>query len=120
MAQDPPRRAPAPRLPPQSDSPGRAASVRSVRPPPLSQRLAQCCDTGFQRGVPDKLVGPQVLEELLPGDHAVAMRQQVDEHLKDFAPQRERLPSVMQLIALGIQDIVAKRVAHRSTFLPPL
>src|SRR5215510_5045471 len=67
------------------------------RPPPLPQRLAQCPDTGFQRGVPDKLVGPQVLEDLLLGDHAVAMRQKVGEYLKGFAPQRERLPSVMQL-----------------------
>ena len=86
------------------------------RPPPLPQRLAQGLNTGGQRLVPDKLVGPQVLEELLLGDYPIAMRQEVDEHLKDFAPELDWLPGVMQLMALGVKHIVAKDVAHR---LPP-
>src|SRR5881397_3705914 len=77
-------------------------------PPLLPQRLAQRRDTGFQDLVPDELVGPQVLKELLLGDNTVAMLQEVGEHLKDFAPQLERLPSVLELIALGVQDIGVK------------
>ena len=43
------------------------------RPPLLPQCLAQRRDTGLQRRVPDKLVGPQVLEEFLLGDHPLAV-----------------------------------------------
>ena len=92
----------------------RAHEVR--RPPPLPQRLAQRCDTGFQNRVPDKLVRPQVFEEFVLGHHPIAMRQEVGEHLKGFAPQLDGRPRTMQLSALGVQDIVAKEVAHR----PPL
>ena len=61
-----------------------------------------------------------MLKEFLLGDHPLAMRQEIGEHLEDFAPEFERLPSVMQLIALGIQDIVAKDVAHHPAFLSAL
>jgi hypothetical protein len=54
-----------------------------------------------------------VREEFLLGDDTIAMAQQVDEHLKDFAPELDQLPSVMQLIPLGVKHIVAKDVAHR-------
>ena len=85
--------------------------------PSLPQCLAQRCHTGFQHIVPDKLVGPQVLEQLLLGDHPLAMRQEVGEHLKHFAPEFDRRPRAMQLGALGVQDIVAKEVPHRPTLL---
>ena len=88
-------------------------------PPPLSKRLAQRRDTGFQDFVPDKLVGPQVLEEFVLGHHPIAMGQEVGEDLQHFAPHLERRASAMQLSALGIQDIVAKEVAHRPASLSP-
>jgi hypothetical protein len=53
-----------------------------------------------------------VLEELLLGDHPLVMRQEVGEHLKGFAPELHWLPRAMQLMALGVQDIVAKEVPH--------
>ena len=90
----------------------------SRRPLPIPQRLAQRCDTGFQNRVPDKLVRPQMFEEFVLGHHPIAMCQEVGEHLKGFAPQLDGRPRTMQLSALGVQDIVAKEVAHCPT--PPL
>jgi hypothetical protein len=78
----------------------------------LPQRLAQRLHTGFQRLVPDKLLRPQLLQEFLPGNHALTMRQKVSEHLKDFASQFDGSPCALQLMALGVQGIVAKGVAH--------
>jgi len=91
----------------------RADEVR--RPPSLSQRLTHRLNTGFQRFVPNKLVRPQVLEEFLLGDHTILMAQEVGEHLKGFPPELDGLPSAMQLMALGVEDIVTKAVAHRPT-----
>src|SRR4029453_10424189 len=48
------------------------------------------------------------------------MHQEVGEHLKDFAPEPDRCPRVLQLLALGIEDIVAKDVTHRPTVLVTL
>jgi hypothetical protein len=48
------------------------------------------------------------------------MRQKVGEHLKHLAPKLDWLPSVMQLMALGVKHIVAKDVVHRSAALPTL
>jgi hypothetical protein len=88
------------------------------RASPLPQRLAKGLNTRCQRLVSDKLVGPQLHEEFLLGDHPVAMRHEVDEHLKDFAPELDGLPNVMQLMALGVKRIVAKDVAHRTPLAP--
>ena len=61
-----------------------------------------------------------MLEEFLLGDYPLAMRQEIGEHLKHFAPELDGLPSVMQLMALGVQDIVAKDVVHRPALLSTL
>src|SRR5262249_14840505 len=90
------------------------------RPTPFPQRLAQGLHTGFQRLVADKLVRPQVLEKFLLGDHTIAMCQEVREYLKDFAPELHQFPSVMQLIALRVQNIVTKGIAHRLSSFPTL
>jgi hypothetical protein len=45
------------------------------------------------------------------------MHQQVDEHLKDLAPERDRRSGVIQLTALGVQAIVAKEVTHAPALL---
>ena len=87
---------------------------------PLPQRLAQRLDTGFQHLVPDKLLRPQVLQEFLLGDHPLAMRQEVGQHLKGLAPQLDRRPGAMQLGALGVQDIVTKAVPHCPALLSTL
>jgi hypothetical protein len=65
------------------------------RAPPLLQCLAQLLNTGFQRLVSDKLVRPQMLEDLLLEGHPVAMGQEVGEHLKDFAPELNGHSSTM-------------------------
>jgi hypothetical protein len=83
------------------------------RAPLLPQRPAQGLQTGGQRRLPDKPVGPQLLEEFLLGDDPVAMRQEVNEHLKHLAPERARHPRVMRLMALRVEHIVGENVEHR-------
>src|SRR5262245_5576455 len=46
------------------------------------------------------------------------MRQEVDEHLKRLAPELDRRPRVVQLLARGIKHIVAKAAAHRLPLAP--
>jgi hypothetical protein len=58
-----------------------------------------------------------VLKDLLLGHHPIMMRQEIGEHLKDFAPQLDRRSRTMQLMAFGVQDIVAKEVPHRLPLL---
>jgi hypothetical protein len=72
------------------------------RPAPLPQRAPQGLDARGQRLLPNKLVGPQLLEEFLLGYYPIAMHQEVGEHLKHLAPQLDGLPCVMQLMALGV------------------
>ena len=59
-----------------------------------------------------------MLKEFLLGDHPLAVRQEVGEHLKYFAPELDWLPSVMQLMTLDVKHIVAKDVVHRLAPLP--
>jgi len=54
-----------------------------------------------------------MFEEFVLGHHPTAMCQEVGEHLQGFAPELNGHPRTMQLSALGVQDIVAKEIAHR-------
>jgi hypothetical protein len=64
------------------------------------------------------LVRPQLFEEFLFEDHPITMREEVDEHLKDLGPQRDRLPGSGELIALSIEEVVAKSIPHRHSLHP--
>lgn len=46
-----------------------------------------------QRPIADKLVRPQMLVKLLPGNHAVVMLHQIDKHLKDLRFEVDNLAS---------------------------
>jgi hypothetical protein len=82
----------------------------------IPNRLPHCHDVTVQRGIPHELVGPQILQQFLLEDDPVPMRQQVREYLKRLGLQRHGFPGMMELIALGVEAVVAKDVAHHHTF----
>src|SRR4029434_658061 len=69
------------------------------------QDAFQCC-------IADDGVGPHLLAQLLLGDHAVAMGEEIMEHLKHFAPQRDGLPRPLHDIELRIQRTVPEDIPH--------
>ena len=94
----------------------RADEVRG--PSPFPQRLPQGLHTGFERLVPHKLLRPQVLEQFLGGHDALAMPQEIRQHLEGLAPELDRRPCAREFQALGIKDKVTKAVAHRPPLVP--
>lgn len=87
------------------------------RPSSVSQRLTDGHDAGVQRGVTNKLIGPHVLEQFGLGHDTVTVGEEVGQDLKRFGAEMEPGSSAVQLIALGIQDVVVKDVAHRPVLL---
>jgi hypothetical protein len=75
-------------------------------------------DVAIERAIPDILARPQMLQQFLLADHPVALRHKVGQHLKHLRRQRDGHPGLVQLIALGIQAIVGKEIAHHP-LLPP-
>jgi hypothetical protein len=73
-----------------------------------------------QRIVADKLPRPQALEQLLIGDHAQAVLHEISEDIEDLRSQGHKLPSAPQFIALGIEAVVPKHIAHRPVSSPSL
>src|SRR5262249_48445335 len=50
--------------------------------------------------------------QLLFGDDAITMGEEIDEHLEHFGAHVDRLPGALHLIALRVEGIVAKDVEH--------
>jgi hypothetical protein len=69
-------------------------------------------DGALQRRVADEPSVPDLLAQLLLGDDALAMGEQIDEQAEHFRPQADRLSRPVQDIALGIQDTVAEGIVH--------
>jgi hypothetical protein len=86
------------------------------RLPAVPERLAHGHDAGIQGGLLDKLPRPEGLEQLLLGDHAVTMAQEIRQDLKCFGAERYRLPTTLEFIAQRVQDPLPKPIAHD----PPL
>ena len=61
----------------------------------------------------DERVRPEPLEEFVFGDHAVAMLNQVDEHLKPFGRDRNHLARAVQFIAFLIERTIAEAIDPR-------
>jgi hypothetical protein len=87
------------------------------RPSTVSQCLADGHDARVQGGIANELLGPHVLEELGLGNDTVAVGEQVGQHLKPFGAEVDPRPSAVQLIALRVQDIVVKEIAHHPALL---
>jgi hypothetical protein len=86
-----------------------------LRLPTVPDGLARPFDAALQRRLTDELAGPHLGAQLLPGDHVVAMRQQIHEHLEHLAPQQVGSPGPGQGIELGIEDTIGEGVAHGRT-----
>jgi hypothetical protein len=86
--------------------------------PAVANRLAHPPDGALQRRIADELVGPHLLAQLLPGDDALPMCQQVGEDLEHFRPKPDGLPSAVQGIETGVEGTVPKDIEHGWTPRP--
>jgi hypothetical protein len=66
-----------------------------------------------ERRLTDKPLGPDVLQEFLAGDNAVAMLEEIAQDGKDLRLQGTRGPGVAQFVELGIEGVVIEQVQHR-------
>src|SRR4029453_15692785 len=87
------------------------------RPSTVSKRLTDGHDAGVRSCVTNKLIGPHVPEPFGLGHDTVTVSEEVGQDLKRFGAEVEPGSSAVQLIALGIQDVVVKEVAHRPVLL---
>jgi hypothetical protein len=78
--------------------------------------LAHEHETLTQDGLAHILLGPKLIEEFFLRNHPVAVLHEVDEHIESLRLQRARSASVTQLIALCIEFVVSKDVAHDPCF----
>jgi hypothetical protein len=60
------------------------------------------------------VVRPEALGEFLLGNDAVAVLEQIEEHVEHFRPQVEEVTGTRQRIEVGVEDTVAKGVEHRA------
>jgi hypothetical protein len=58
------------------------------------------------------LVGPELCQEFVFGDDAVAMLHEVDEHVEALALECAEGVAVAELIALCIEFVIAKDIDH--------
>jgi hypothetical protein len=66
----------------------------------------------------DTLVGPEVFEEFVFGDDALAMLHEVDEDIETLALKGAEGVAVTEFIALRIELVIAKDIDHAPA--PPL
>jgi hypothetical protein len=60
----------------------------------------------------DALMGPELFQEFIFGDDAVAVLHEVDEHVEALALERTRGVAVAEFIALRIELVIAKDIDH--------
>ena len=85
----------------------------AVRAPlTIPNSLARFHDAAGDHRVMDKLPRPHLLQQLLLRDEALAMCDQVRQHLEDFGLQRHHVSFAVQLMCLGVQSTHAKAIDH--------
>src|SRR5262249_44582060 len=84
----------------------------ALRLPRVSNCPAGLLNTRLQRRLANELLGPQVLEEILLGDNAVAMGDEVVQDVEDLRAERNTPASAAQFTAAYIQRIVTKEILH--------
>ena len=80
--------------------------------PTIADRPARCRNTGAQGLIANGLPRPHLGDQRVLGHHRVTMLQQIGKHMQDFRSQRHASPVLTELIALGVEGIGAKAVAH--------
>jgi hypothetical protein len=60
----------------------------------------------------DALVGPELFEDLVFGDDAIAMLHEVDEHVEALTFEGTKSVAVAEFIALRIEFVIAKGIDH--------
>ena len=83
-----------------------------LRLPTVPDGLTRLFDAALQRRLADALARPHLRAQFLPGDHVVAMRQQIGKHLEHLGPQRAGAPGPGQGIELRIEHTIGKGVTH--------
>jgi hypothetical protein len=79
----------------------------------IAEHLADIHDIAMERRIPNRLPWPYMFKQFVLEDHPVIMPQKIDQYLIDLGPQWDEDAAPVQLIALGIETIVAKDIAHR-------
>src|SRR6185295_16365262 len=79
----------------------------------VADRPSRSLDAARQRGLTDEPVPPHLIEQLLLGDHAVAVAEQVDEDIEDLRLDRHRLAVAAKLEALNVELAAIEGEAHR-------
>src|SRR5262249_42666432 len=69
-------------------------------------------DAGLQRRSTDKLLGPQVLKQLLLGDHAVTLGDEVAQDVEDLGAELDERARAAQFTAVRIERIGPKKILH--------
>ena len=83
-----------------------------LRAPTVAHRAAHHLDAGGQGLLPHVLVGPHLCQHFVAGDHPVALLDEIHQHLKDLAPQRDAHTTPAQFVALRVKRTVAKDIVH--------
>lgn len=93
-----------------------APTVQSVDKPLFLPNIARGATDRFnarvQRRLAHNLLGPEMLQQLLLGDNAVAVHNEIGQHIEHLGSHLDWHTRSAQLIALGVKRIVPKHIAH--------
>jgi hypothetical protein len=78
----------------------------------IPHRFARRHDAPHQRRLTDHLPGPQLIEQFVFGDKAVAVVEQVDQDIKDLGLNLDRRACPTQVIELVIKGALPKVIEH--------
>jgi hypothetical protein len=81
-----------------------------LAPPTVAQGFANHHHALRQNARTDPALGPQVLQELLFGDHAVAMREEIGQKIQGVRLQRAQDTRTAEFIAVRIKRIRLKSI----------
>jgi len=83
-----------------------------LRLPRVSDRAAGLLNARLQRRLADELLGPEMLEEILLGDKAVAVRDEVAQDVEYLRAQVDTPSSTAQFTAARIERIITEKIPH--------
>jgi hypothetical protein len=91
----------------------------ALRPSTVANGLARCHDAVAQRHFANKLVGPELGQEFVFGDHPITVLDEVEQDVEHLWLKLAELASMAEFVELGVECVVAKDVAHWSFPQPP-